>query len=264
MNKYVKIAILAILPLMALGIAIGCSDKAFVASNSATTSCDDDTDLACTKSCDFGACFKDYDYEKDSTAGIADVLFVVDNSGSMSPEQREMGQRFPKLLEKVNQLDYRIGITTTDISNSGNPPLPKNGNGAWQDGKLIDFENQRPFLDGTLTQSREEELFLNTIERSETHVCEDNNFELDKCPSGDERGLMAAYLTLLNNYNGFLRSTGHLAVVILSDEDERSKGSGQTSRPFEPQEYPQNFLAEFKRLYPQKSMEGSLDSDSTR
>jgi hypothetical protein len=51
-----------------------------------------------------------------------DVLFVVDNSGSMAEEQIALASAFGAFIEVLEQpwvaIDYRIGITTTD---NGNP-----------------------------------------------------------------------------------------------------------------------------------------------
>ena len=48
-----------------------------------------------------------------------DILFVVDNSGSMGEEQELLGQAVPALVNALDTtgLDYRIGITTTDNGN---------------------------------------------------------------------------------------------------------------------------------------------------
>ena len=49
-----------------------------------------------------------------------DMLFVIDDSCSMSEEQGLLSQRFDVLLKKANALgiDYHIGVTTTDVTGS--------------------------------------------------------------------------------------------------------------------------------------------------
>ena len=49
-----------------------------------------------------------------------DVLFVIDNSGSMGPHQRAMVPAVVAMVERLDELgiDYRVGFTTTD---NGNP-----------------------------------------------------------------------------------------------------------------------------------------------
>jgi len=52
-----------------------------------------------------------------TTRTQADILWVVDNSGSMEREQIQLGDSFPKFFAYLQeaQLDYRIGVTTTDV-----------------------------------------------------------------------------------------------------------------------------------------------------
>ncbi|MFO7561219.1 MAG: hypothetical protein R6X02_01145 [Enhygromyxa sp.] len=54
-----------------------------------------------------------------------DILFVIDNSGSMGEEQANLGANFPTFIGVLEAEDveanYRIGITTTD---NGNPWCP--------------------------------------------------------------------------------------------------------------------------------------------
>ena len=56
-----------------------------------------------------------------------DVLFVVDNSGSMGEEQAKLAANFSRFVERLEELDanYRIAVTTTDNGNvacSGSTP----------------------------------------------------------------------------------------------------------------------------------------------
>src|SRR5687767_299289 len=41
--------------------------------------------------------------------GIVDILFINDNSGSMSFEQNHMGSKFPNFISSLGQIDWRIG-----------------------------------------------------------------------------------------------------------------------------------------------------------
>lgn len=51
-----------------------------------------------------------------------DILWVVDNSGSMCQEQKVLRDNFRKFIDELNQtnLDFHIGLTTTDM----NPTYP--------------------------------------------------------------------------------------------------------------------------------------------
>ncbi|WP_146158152.1 vWA domain-containing protein [Enhygromyxa salina] len=64
-----------------------------------------------------------------------DILFVIDNSGSMGAEQANLAANFGAFIEVLEANDveanYRIGITTTDNGNSWCPPgstTPEAGN----------------------------------------------------------------------------------------------------------------------------------------
>jgi hypothetical protein len=46
-----------------------------------------------------------------------DLLFVIDNSTSMSPKQRVLGKAIPQFLQKIDATgaSYHIGVVTTDV-----------------------------------------------------------------------------------------------------------------------------------------------------
>jgi len=239
--------------------AIGCSKGQF--EKVKQTNCSSDT----------GACT--FDETILISGGMVDVLFVDDNSGSMSFEQSKMAERFPMLLAKLDYryLNYRIGITTTDMSSSKNPPRAINQNGALQNGKLIAFSNGQKYLEPNTPNKYN--LFLNTMKRPETLECEAfinyavangisqssaeyaNGYQ-EHCPSGDERGVMAAVNTIRNNTDQLIRPKAHLAVVIISDENERSFGVSDSHPEYalEYDDYPQAMIDTVKQMYPEKTL----------
>lgn len=190
-------------------------------------------DVDCGPGCVRVDGMKEVEYNVTVSGGRVDILFVNDNSGSMSFEQNHIASRFSNFIATLDQkqLDYRIGIITTDVSDSSNPPRAINGNGALQDGRLITFENGQPFLESS-TQNKEA-LFAKGIQRNETKQCENflrtnsasqgSSAYLANCPSADERGIYAAGMTVESNPSGFIRDNAHLAIVFLADEDERSQ-----------------------------------------
>ena len=174
--------------------------------------------------------------------GQVDILFVVDNSGSMSEEQRRMANSFPNFVQGLDiaGLDYRIGIITTDIQSRTNPLV---NSGVLQNGNLIPFPDGSSFL--TPDSSNIESQFLQTIQRPETLACENSNFNSSFCPSDDERGIYAAYLAVNANKANFFRENGHVAFVFLSDEDVRGFGISSEQNPFrlpEALDYPENLI----------------------
>ncbi len=176
--------------------------------------------------------------------GQVEILFVMDNSGSMSVEQAKMAQGFPNLVQGLDLagLDYRIGIITTDVSSETRKLV---NNGRLQNGNFLQFPNGEYYL--TPQTKNIETEFLSTIKRPETLVCEQSNYDEDRCPSTDERGIYAAYLAVDGNKQNFFRKNGHLAIVFLSDEDVRGYGNSVDNlypyrRP-EALDYPENLLS---------------------
>ncbi len=177
------------------------------------------------------------------SGGKVDVLIVNDNSASMSFEQARLADRFNKFINLLDgkSMDYRIAVTTTDISSSTNLPRAINQNGALQDGNLIAFPFGGKYVtqkDGDLNQRTA--WFNTVIKRKETLDCEafivdwvnsGKSLEsteytsqyVDKCPPTDERGIYAANTVLQKNPDSFIRPEADLAIVFLADEDVRSQ-----------------------------------------
>jgi hypothetical protein len=79
---------------------------------------------------------------------MIDLLFVVDDSGSMAEEQTNLGNNFPSfigvleeyLTPNMTQVEYRVGVTTTGVTRAFTqqipmfPPLPMTSTGP--DGEL--------------------------------------------------------------------------------------------------------------------------------
>lgn len=220
-----------------------------------------------------------FDYSVKESGGLVDIVFINDNSGSMSSEQTHMAAKFNSFLSVLDSkyIDYQIGVITTDVSSQStsataddgaasslyNPPRAINKNGALQDGKLIAFENGESILKPTT--ANKETLFSKNVERPETLQCEsflrkypnsnppaDGNRE--NCPSGDERGIFAANLFLDNNAS-VVRANAHLAFVVLADEDIRSSlYLTQSGYALEDKDKPENLLAKVKEKYPNKNV----------
>lgn len=209
--------------------------------------------------------------EKMVGEGLVDILIVNDNSGSMSTEQAKMADRFSTFVQSMGSLDYRIAMITTDVSShfSSTPagvqnlPAEQNGNGKWQDGNLIEFAPGVKFLDRSTPNK--ETLFANTIKRQETLTCEQSGYQ--NCPSGDERGIFAANLALdkEGTVAQFMRPTAHLAIIILSDEDERGLSDPRSVQtpsdeqlrqmyPLENYDLPQTLVSRFQSRYPDKTL----------
>jgi hypothetical protein len=205
-----------------VGFYVGCSPVKFATSSA---NCNDAT------ACVVENGMYSYSYSVTAGSGKVDILFVDDNSASMSFEQKRLAARFANFIQNLDtkKVDYRIAITTTDVSGGSFP----------QGGQLIKLGDGSSYI--TPNQADRVNLFNNAIQRKETKDCENwianylrangaNSINSTayasaypkNCPSGDERGIYSANLVVQNNPDSFIRTDAHLAIIFLSDEDERS------------------------------------------
>ncbi len=219
MPLIVKRVFQVILPVV---LWVGCSDVAF--SPLPSQSCLDFIDQYGPEACIFDPESGISTYKYNVQSGKVDLLFVVDNSRSMYQNQEKMAERFPDLINSIDGLDWQIAMITTDISKSpGNSiPRPANGMGAFQDGRFLKFPNGQFILKKGTPSAQQ--LFQTTVRREETLECD---VFAGECPSGDERGIYALNMAIdpeaRPENQSFFRPGAHLGVVILSDEDVRSR-----------------------------------------
>ena len=205
-----------------------------------------------------------YSYQRgEFFVGKVDILFVVDNSGSMSIEHENIASRFSSYINSLDSsgLDYQIAMITTDVSASPNNSKKKEGNGegAYQDGKFLEFKKGVTIL--TEDNSDRVKLFSDLIQREETLRCEEEGFSGEECASYDERGIYAANLAIERRDENFFRKGSHLALVFISDEDERSTGGEESEHIDLPEQYltieskdePETLVQTVKRLGNEKS-----------
>jgi hypothetical protein len=172
-----------------------------------------------------------------------DILFVVDNSGSMQIEQANMAASFPSFADVLNDpqkdLDWQLGIVTTDVT----------GTDDGEDGNLLPLASVMPpaYILNKDTPNGNT-VFQNTVQRPSSG-------------SGDERAIYAAYRLVEKTGTeldrGLIRPAGNLALVILSDEDERSAGGNpdlSQYKPLEEKDKPNVFVDYFKQRFPLKTL----------
>jgi hypothetical protein len=158
-----------------------------------------------------------------------DVLFVVDNSGSMMEEQQSLGQNFAAFMSAASEaaVDYHIGVTTTGIEASpGGWSVCPGGAEGGEAGRLVPANRSGPHIISPSTPNPAAVFAANT----RVGVCHWN-----------EQGLEASYRALsaplLHNSDdpntglpgdgnaGFLREDARLAIIYLSDEEDFSPRS---------------------------------------
>jgi hypothetical protein len=171
-----------------------------------------------------------------------DVLFVLDNSGSMTQEIGQVRDSFSKFIRGFaeSNVDYHIGLISTDAR--------KKTDSVWSDpnGVFRDFRNDGP---GTLLQytGNSTSKFQSSATMSDSQVVNEftnnvNNWDING--SGNEMGLMSTiqFTGRLNDWNsGFVRNDALFSVIIVSDEDE-SRWADTSPAGFEP--YVRDFPSE--------------------
>lgn len=141
-------------------------------------------------------------YEKTITLAEtlkADILFVVDNSVSMEDEQSNMSARFPLFIKNLMQINWRVGVITTDVDDEDY---------SFSDGQLQEVQNGVSYLDSKSSEA--EASFSRVIQRRESG-------------SPYEQGIYATYRFLerqKNTKESFMRTDASLNVVFLTDADE--------------------------------------------
>lgn len=169
------------------------------------TSDDPDEPTASVKAEGAGA--EDATYEEafeQSAFESVDVLWIVDNSGSMSAAVGQVKTNFQSFMTEFSKLnlDYQLGVVTTDMDNPA------------QAGRLQGPEGVTYVTPDTPDA---ETVFAAMIDQG-------------IMGSGDEKGLAAAKTALsdplLSGHNaGFLREDAALAVIVVTDEDDSSPQS---------------------------------------
>lgn len=139
-----------------------------------------------------------------------DILLITDNSGSMQYEQQSMAKRMGTFISKLQGLDWKIGITTTDPRNI-----------TLGDGRLVPMKTLKNTyaITSAMNAASAQSILGQTIQRSET------GFD-------QEQGIYVTYRSIERSLTssdptnaGFLRADAAFAAVVISDEDESATGA---------------------------------------
>lgn len=176
-------------------LAIGCNKVDFQgATEKASILCDSSTNSCPEVPVDPGSRLVQEEVTVQNASKI-DILFVVDDSGSMAAEQRALGSRLSEFISSLGGLDWNICLTTTDATDYR--------------GRLLRFDDGSYVLSSS--NSNANSVFLDT---------------LTSLPrgSGHEEGIRAMNLAFQSPDSRCFRSDAALAAIVLSDEDEQSTG----------------------------------------
>jgi len=166
-----------------------------------------------------------------------DVVFVVDNSGSMAGEQEQLGrsfQAFAQVLESKFGDTFHVAVITVGMESQACPAcdaiITKScTNETGENGRFQDRKGHITWTAGTPVFDFVEDDNCRVITNSNSDCFYDIAQErgtalvgVNGC--GYERGLAPlryALDSLKGNYNaGFLRDEATLAVIVISDEDD--------------------------------------------
>jgi hypothetical protein len=150
-----------------------------------------------------------------------DVLFVVDNSGSMLTSQNNLANNFPSFIDKFIEqgYDFRIAVTTTDAFY---------GDQFIATGCSLCYTEQTRFRTGVnppvyVIDRADYDL---SLAGEETRLKNDFtlNVKVGTNGSGDERAFSSFKAALSSSLNvNFHRADAFLAIVIVSDEEDFSQ-----------------------------------------
>jgi hypothetical protein len=137
--------------------------------------------------------------QNDDEYGNVDVLWVVDNSGSMANEQASLAANFNTFIDRFldQDINFKMGIVTTDgrVGFAGVP-----------------VANSLSLLTYAHAQNDENAFIANYM----------NMIQVGINGSGLEKGLYTSKTFFENYASNWLREDAYLAVIYVSDEEDQS------------------------------------------
>lgn len=168
--------------------------------------------VGCDKSADsFSLLSTSVDFQQVATFAPKkiDILWVIDNSGSMATSQSNLATNFASFIYRFNQYnyDFHMGVVTTDgwekrFNSSSTKARLRDGVGSTHTGVFV--------------------MDQNTPNLSQTFV---TNVKQGTSGNGDERAFDSFRYSLQDSFNvgkSFRRADAFLAIIIVSDEDDFS------------------------------------------
>lgn len=137
-----------------------------------------------------------------------DILWVIDNSGSMQSSQDNLRNNFDSFLFQfvTRDMDFHMAVTTTEAYK----------------GQFTGDQTKSLFRDGSITAGHTG-VFMVTRDTPNFRSTMAVNLNQGTGGDGDERAFQSFMAALRNPANsGFLRPNSFLAIIILSDEEDFS------------------------------------------
>ncbi|MEC9283889.1 MAG: hypothetical protein VX642_14340 [Bdellovibrionota bacterium] len=142
-----------------------------------------------------------------------DILWVIDNSGSMANLQANVANNFSSFITRFKEksFDFQMAVTTTE---------------AWREYYGNQYCGQQSNISNYRSNSGVTILDANTLNLEQAFL---TNIQQGTAGCGDERALSSMVTALTNTENSnldFPRSGAYLAVIVVSDEDDFSHDGG--------------------------------------
>lgn len=161
------------------------------------------------------------EFDQAARKGLADILVVIDNSGSMSQEQANLATKLNELLVSIKDANWQISVITTATA----VPSGVSVNTLAAEGKEL--------CNTTLIKAGE-------VDASTKFAAAVN---AGTSGSGNEQGIRQSVVGLRCTEKPWLRANSTLAVLIVSDEDNCSlDGSGCGTLPWAKESYLINYV----------------------
>lgn len=162
-----------------------------------------------------------------------DILWVIDNSGSMKTSQANLASNFQAFITRFSQngYDFHMAVTTTDAWEK--QFYPSSVKSHLRDGALLSGSSSS-------THSGVFVMDKNTPNLNSTFVTDITQGTLG---NGDERAFESIKQTLQDPFNAnylFHRPDAFLSIIIVSDEEDQSSSQSSFYEGSHPSTYLQN------------------------
>lgn len=168
-----------------------------------------------------------------------DILWVVDNSGSMRTSQENLAANFQSFIQRFQNknYDFRMAVTTTDAYHkqfNANSVLARIRDGGR-------FDHVAP-MTGTYTTSSG--VFVMTRDTPNLETVFNINIMQGIKGDGNERPLESFKQALLEPWNAdFRREEAFLAIIAVTDEEDSSRSTAPGVSPAGPLYTPESYVA---------------------
>ena len=162
-----------------------------------------------------------------------DILFVIDDSGSMADKQNNLATNFPNFINVLETIpgglpDVHIGVVSSDVgAKATQDAVPASGiGGCINDGDGGDLQTSGAALSGGTFLSDVRDSTGARVKNYSGNLADvfSQMAKLGKNGCGFEQHLESMRKALSNNpaNSGFLRPEAYLAVIFIADEDDCS------------------------------------------